>query len=151
MATVVGGLRRLGREALEEGGERVVRRADDAAAFRGIASSGTRKLTGETEAYLGVTKPPGSVTHHLVPKGAYVNRRAKEQLHRAQATLRRHGIGPDDGPNGAFLDPKAHGPIHTNKYFRELDKRLSRARDPKRAREILDDIREEVQNGRFPH
>jgi len=154
MATFAGALRRAGREALEEGGERAVRSvADDAAAYRAGAASDTTALTRNLEREIGVPKPAGSETHHLVPKGEYSNRSpaARDQLHQAQAQLQRLKIGPDDAPNGAFLPRGDHRSIHTDRYFRVLNERLARATSSDEAADVLARIRKEVTDGRFPH
>ena len=119
-------------------------------AFRESAATGTGPLTRNLERDLGIPKPPNSETHHLVPKGEYANRKAREQLEEVQAQLQRFGIGPDDASNGAFMPKADHRAIHTNSYFRALNRELRDASSEEEARDILTKIRQEVIDGTFP-
>lgn len=125
--------------------------AENSAAFRADAKSDTRELTGNLERELDIEKPPGYETHHIVPKGEYVRSSARDDLHKAQAKLTEHGIGPDEAANGVFLPKDDHRGIHTNSYFEALNTELNRANDEGEAQEILEDIRERIQNGEFNH
>jgi len=134
-----------------------VRKASQA--FRGKAARGTARLTEHLlarradDVFPGQTpqKPPGTDTHHVVPKGEYVNRSqdAREALHQAQGKLDDLGIGADDAANGVFLDRDLHRGIHTNKYFEELNERLGKARSRGQAEQALREIAEEARRGEF--
>ena len=127
------------------------RLVDDAAGYRGAAAGDTKALTANVERELGMIKPAGTETHHLVPKGEYSTRSAaaRDNLHRAQALLHRFGIGPDEGSNGVFLPRTEHRAIHTDEYFRALNRELGDARSKEDAVEILADIRRDVHGGTF--
>lgn len=113
-------------------------------AFRGKAARGTARLTEHLlarradDVFPGhrPEKPPGTDTHHIVPKGEYVNRseKARDALHHAQGKLDDLGIDPDNAANGVFLDRDLHRGIHTNSYFQELNKRLGKATSRTEAR-----------------
>jgi uncharacterized protein YukE len=149
------GAEKAAKEGVEEAAEGAARQlpaatgrmADDAAAWRAFATGGTTLLTKK----IGFPKPAGTATHHVVPKGAYVSRKAKGDLHEAQATLHRFRIGPDDGPNGLYLDPAKHGKIHTNRYFQELNADLRQATSRDEALEIMERVRTKIQDGTYPH
>jgi HNH/ENDO VII superfamily nuclease len=150
---------------LENGVERqvvVTTTKELAAAYRAEARVGTRRLRNETlrvrERAAGLpegslTQPPGTVVHHVVPKGEYsqYGQEARDLLHRAQARLARAGVGPDDGMNGSFMPAGPHRAVHTGDYFLQLDRRLDEAGgDPVAVRQVLARIARELeQHGRL--
>jgi uncharacterized protein YukE len=163
------GIVRAGEKVIIEGAEHGAVRAGAtgsvqslAKRYRAEAVSGTTKLENnalrdmENEAKLAhktLTKPAGTATHHIVPKGEYsqYGERARAALHDVQARLARAGIGPDDGANGAFMKIAEHRRVHTTEYFEELRDRLQHGgTDPEALRVILRDARDElVKHGRL--
>lgn len=144
------------RKAAERGGA-PTRRAHRARDDRQARTWRTKAAPGSDGATLrrnletiGEKRKEGQAAHHIVPKGRYGGRAAKEDLYEAQAALERAGIDPDDAANGMFLGKELHGPIHTNRYFEELSQRLGDARDHKgRATAILRDLAEDLEAGRL--
>jgi A nuclease family of the HNH/ENDO VII superfamily with conserved AHH len=149
--------KRGGREALEEAAENAAKRhadelaaltrvtgdvAQDAAAWRSRASTGTSRLTDA----LGGAKPDGHAAHHIIPRGAYSARKpeAREALEESQAILQKYNIGPDDAGNGVFLKQDVHAKLHTDQYFTALRDRLQEAGSASDARAILDDVADEL-------
>jgi len=128
---------------------------EGSSAYRSQAGADTRLLTNRTEAYLHTTKPLGTETHHLVPKGAYSTRSeaSRQNLYKAQAKLEQYGINPDDGPNGAFLSKANHRSVHTDKYFESLNRELVDARSGADVERILGRVRKQLTSpdGNFPH
>jgi len=99
----------------------------------------------------GYNREPNMAAHHIV---AGNDPRAAE----ARGILKREGIDINEAVNGVFLpsnvkNEKApavtHSTVHTDKYYREINKRLSEARPGKVANE-LKEIGKELKNGTFP-
>jgi hypothetical protein len=91
-------------------------------------------------------KPAGYEAHHIVP--AFDPRAAD-----AQHALARQGIRPNDAANGVYLpgpklkemEPRPtgafHRPIHTNSYYKMLDRALAQATTRQQALGILAKLR----------
>jgi hypothetical protein len=105
-----------------------------------------------------VLMPPGHDAHHIAPKAG-----GGKRGDIARDIMRTAGVGIDEGANGVplpstTLDPGTipaaatrHGPIHTERYYREVALRLRKvAGDPVAIRDELRAIRSEIVNGVFP-
>jgi len=92
----------------------------------------------------GMIKPAGTETHHIVAGGSPKAIRARELLDK-------FGIKLDDSVNGVYLQKNTHRSLHTTQYYIEVNKRLKKATSKPKAIEILNDIRTELLNGKFPN
>jgi hypothetical protein len=120
----------------------------------------SRRASAELEARMagqGNPRPPGHDTHHIV---AHNDPRART----ARKILEEAGINPRIDPrNGIHLprttmDPRVrpeaftrHPTIHTDAYYRNLTRRLQKARREGTVVETLAKIREEIYLGQFVH
>lgn len=103
---------------------------------------------------VGVTRPPDTAAHHIVPKNP---RDTNAAGRRALAILRRAGVNIDEAVNGVYLPCNAgvacppsttHSSMHTNYYFDELAARLE-AVPLSGVRAELQKIARELANGTF--
>jgi len=92
-----------------------------------------------------------NAAHHIV---AWGDKRAAE----ARKVLEKFNIDINDAANGIFLpiqkgvdDAIQHAKIHTNKYYQEIEKMLNQATTKEEVIETLEDIREQISQGIFPH
>jgi hypothetical protein len=95
----------------------------------------------------------GEFCHHIVAHG---DARAKAAL----AILDKFGIGVDEAVNGVFLpgfksSPNplgkvVHGNVHTDAYYKAVNKMLGKATSPEHARQILKLIAENLEKGIVP-
>jgi hypothetical protein len=115
---------------------------------RGPSSS----ILGQNLETVGVVRPPNHAAHHIV---AGSDRRARD----ARQELQREGIDINEAANGVFLPcgsavacPPAstHSRIHTDRYYRELRRRIINAA-PGTVRQVLREIADELSNGTFPY
>jgi len=89
-------------------------------------------------------------THHIVAFDAWRAQGARD-------ILTKFGIDFNSGVNGAFLpvvEGKVacnHNTLHTKVYYETVEKMLKEATSKEEAIEILDEIREMLLKGTFPH
>jgi hypothetical protein len=84
----------------------------------------------------GITSPSPSLTyqaHHIVARSARAAEGAKE-------ILRQHGIKVSDAVNGVFLPAAQHARMHTNEYYRQVERFLREAKSRDDAIRILRDM-----------
>ena len=96
-------------------------------------------------------RPEGAAGHHIVAHG-------DERAAPAKAILARDGIDINEAANGMYL-PKhtafevdgipTHSRLHTQRYYNELNRRLSEA-PVGGAAEVLARIRRDILNNNFP-
>jgi hypothetical protein len=101
----------------------------------------------------GIIRPANAAAHHIV---AANDPRAAA----ARGILAGAGIGIDDAVNGVYLPAKqnvpnptgadVHSTLHTDAYYNEVQLRLTR-RGNQSVQGILQQIRQELQAGTFPH
>jgi hypothetical protein len=114
----------------------------------------TRKLS-RNMVKAGIDRPAGTAAHHIVPAGLKKFRSAGK----ARSILSRFGISVENAANGVYLPSnfddavKAayHGTLHSKRYFDEVLKRLQKARSKEEALIILNQIRNDLLAGNFPH
>jgi len=100
----------------------------------------------------GIKPPPfKNAAHHIVAAAA----KAAEE---GRKILRDHGISINDAVNGVFLPVKEgvskaanHARLHTDIYYKAVNKALEEAKEGKDVVRILGEIAEALQNGTFPH
>jgi hypothetical protein len=104
----------------------------------------------------GILVPPGHDAHHIVPVNG-----GGPAGDRARAVLERESIHIDHAENGVplpatTLDPATipeglsrHQTIHTNPYYEALATALEAA-PPGTVKDLLQTIRTQIQEGRFP-
>jgi hypothetical protein len=105
----------------------------------------------------GIRVPPGHDAHHIVPVNG-----GGDVGDRARTVLERESIHIDHSENGVplpqtTLDPETvpeglsrHQTIHTRRYYEALAAALEAA-PPGTVRDLLQTIRTQIQEGRFPH
>jgi len=100
----------------------------------------------------GMVRPANSAAHHMVAGNA----RGAAQ---ARAALQRLGININSHHNGVFLPSSsrfaaqgqiAHSRIHTNTYYQTINQRLANA-NTGNVKQVLAQIRAQIQNGTFPY
>ncbi|MBK9264744.1 MAG: AHH domain-containing protein [Polyangiaceae bacterium] len=99
-----------------------------------------------------IIRKAGQALHHMVAHG---DDRAKN----ARKILDKFKIHIDEAWNGVFLpattkspNPKGsivHSMVHTDKYYRSVERALEKAKSRKDAIRILQRIRETLENGTF--
>lgn len=94
-------------------------------------------------ASLGIFRPSGFVTHHIVAKGALLATPAR-------AILERFGVDIDDAINGVFLPKAQHYTLHSNTYYMSINNELAQAKTKAQAEEILRSIARKLEEGKFP-
>jgi hypothetical protein len=94
-------------------------------------------------AAIGITRPLGFVTHHIV---AVLDKRALP----AQGALERLGIEINDAENGVFLPTLQHDHLHSNAYYTAINRALAGAKTKSEAEEILRSIARQLEEGTFP-
>jgi RHS repeat-associated protein len=78
--------------------------------------------------------------HHIVAQKA----KAAEP---ARKILEEHGIDIHSAENGAAVEKSAHRGLHTNRYYEELNERLTQANQGKNARQNVGKVLEDYRNG----
>jgi len=100
----------------------------------------------------GIARPAGSAAHHIVAGNA-------PAAARARAALQEFGIGINDAANGVFLRANQaapnvggaiHSGIHTNAYYRAVNRALIHAQTREQAIDTLNHIRGQLLSGGFP-
>jgi hypothetical protein len=101
----------------------------------------------------GIVRPTDTAAHHIVaandPRAA-----------RARGILAGAGIGINDAVNGVYLPANqnapnptganVHSPLHTRRYHQEVETRLLN-RGNQSVQSVLQQIRQDLQNGTFPY
>lgn len=94
-------------------------------------------------ASLGIFRPSGFVTHHIVAKGALLAAPAR-------AILERLGVDIDDAVNGVFLPKAEHYSLHSNAYYISINNALAQAKTKAQAEQILRSIARKLEEGKLP-
>lgn len=99
-----------------------------------------------------------NAAHHIVP-----GTQNQPDAIIARSHLAQLGIESNDAANGVFLEYRkskgattigtgtVHNDVHTDVYFAEVKRRVMTAKTPEKAREILQEIAEELQSNNFPY
>ncbi|WP_340558756.1 polymorphic toxin-type HINT domain-containing protein [Streptomyces sp. GSL17-111] len=115
--------------------------------------SSNAKILSDNLQTSGAARPAESAAHHIVastsPKAAAARQR-----------LASFGIDINDASNGVFLPrgsksanptgASVHSRIHTNDYYAYVNKMIGGARNAKEARDVLQHLRGQLQDGRWP-
>lgn len=114
---------------------------------------GSARVLARNMAKLGKFRLPGEFAHHIVAHG---DRRAKNALD----ILKKFGIGVDEAVNGVFLpgyktspNPLGkviHGNLHTDAYYRAVERELLKAATKVDAEKILRGIAANLEKGILP-
>jgi hypothetical protein len=102
----------------------------------------------------GAPQPSGTTAHHMVPYGAGTSPNATSAARQAAAArrhLQRLGVDVNSAANGVFLPHGYHRVLHTKAYYREVSRRLITARSSDEAVQILDRVRRDLLEGKFPY
>jgi len=140
----------------------------DISKFADEGAGSAKKLGDNMEKAMGVKRPKGHASHHMVmkkPRKAWTkDPEARRAVTNSQNLLKKHGIGIDNANNGVFLphSTKAmdaakrvankHGPIHTKKYAKDVWSRLKEADKAGGKDEVLkelENLRSEMEKGIF--
>ncbi|MEC4272974.1 AHH domain-containing protein [Adlercreutzia sp. R25] len=126
---------------------------ESSAALR-LGLPASSKVLGRNMKEIGISPPSsGYAAHHIVAGGA-------EKAEEARRILKRWGIDINSPANGVFLPAKKeivsesiyHPGLHTNKYYYEINRRLSDAADSKEGvLQELAEIRNELLAGTFDY
>jgi hypothetical protein len=117
-----------------------------------LGKSASSEVLGKNLESTGMVRPSNTAAHHIAAG-------ADPRAATARGILKREGIDINDASNGVFLpvntkNAKApastHSTLHTDKYYLEVNKRLSAAK-PGQVRVELNKIQSELLNGTFPH
>jgi hypothetical protein len=114
----------------------------------------TRNLARNMEK-AGITRPPDTAAHHIVPAGLKKFPSAVE----ARGILKRFDIDVNNAANGVYLpsifddEVKAayHGTLHTEAYSKEVLSRLKERQSKEEVLLTLNEIRKQLLAGAFPH
>jgi hypothetical protein len=94
-------------------------------------------------AAIGVFRPTGFVTHHIVAQRALIADPARKVLERL-------GINVDGAVNGVFLPAAQHRRLHSIPYYTAINKALADAKTKAEAEDILRSIIRQLEEGSFP-
>lgn len=98
-------------------------------------------------------KEPGftNAAHHII---AGADKRAVE----LRVILQKYGIDINDAVNGVFLPTEKgaseaayHRSLHTNLYYENVQDLMNGVSSKEEVIEVLDDIRQQLLDGTFPH
>jgi hypothetical protein len=116
-----------------------------------LGRGGSPTILGDNLEAAGAKRLPNSEAHHIV---AWDDLRAAE----ARQILKTAGVDIDEAANGVFLADSSenarpparyHSEVHTDKYYREVTRRL-RAAPAGKVREALQGMAQELLKGTFP-
>lgn len=154
------GLRRIGagraRSALTRQARQELARLDpDVLRLRrGTGSSGDAEILRQNrEDILGISRPEGWETHHVIPSNHLRAAGLRDQLEELGIPVNHELNGIElPGPRADLDQAEAlyHRTLHTEEYFRALERRLHGITDREEALEILRDIGERLARGLPP-
>ena len=125
--------------------------ADAGVALAKVSEDASSKLLAKNMAEAGLgTRAKGYAAHHIVAGNS-------EGAKDARAILRKFGIGINDAANGVYLpnikglsEEAYHNTLHTNAYYKEVNKMLEQATTKEEALSILKQIETALLDGSFP-